>query len=40
MQIAAFFATDGALVIDPDGAGALFEMPISLPLPEGLNYLP
>jgi hypothetical protein len=40
LQIAAFFATDGALVIDPDGAGALFEMPISLPLPEGLNYLP
>ena len=40
IQIALFFASDGALVIDPDGAGALFEMPISLPLPEALSYLP
>ena len=39
-QIALFFASDGALVIDPDGAGAFFETPIALPLPEGLNYLP
>ncbi|MEJ8809855.1 Ig-like domain-containing protein [Variovorax ureilyticus] len=39
-QIALFFATDGAQVIDPDGAGALFEMPASLPLPESLNFLP
>ncbi len=39
-QIALFFATDGAQLIDPDGAGALFEMPINLPLPESLNFLP
>ena len=40
LQIAAFFASDGALTIDPDGAGPLFEMPIVPPLPETLNYLP
>ena len=40
MQIAIFFASDGTLVIDPDGAGPFFEMPIALPLPETLNYLP
>ena len=39
-QIATFFATNGFLTIDPDAAGPFFEMPISLPLPEGLNYLP
>jgi len=39
-QIALFFATDGATVIDPDGAQPLFEMPIVPPLPETLNYLP
>lgn len=39
-QIAVFFATDGAQVIDPDGAGPLFEMPAGLPLPETLNFLP
>jgi hypothetical protein len=39
-QIAAFFASDGALTIDPDGAGPLFETPIVLPLPEGLNFIP
>ena len=39
-QIATFFATNGATVIDPDGAGPFFETPIVLPLPEGLNYLP
>ena len=39
-QIAVFFATHGTTVIDPDGAGPFFEVPISLPLPEGLNYLP
>ncbi|HSS01673.1 MAG TPA: hypothetical protein VLM79_31655 [Kofleriaceae bacterium] len=38
-QIATFFATDGALTIDPDGPGPLFETPISLPLPEQLNFL-
>ncbi|NEX62255.1 Ig-like domain-containing protein [Noviherbaspirillum galbum] len=37
-QIATFFAT-GA-VIDPDGAGPFFEVPINPPLPESLNYLP
>jgi Bacterial virulence factor lipase N-terminal len=40
LQIAAFFASNGTLVIDPDNAGPLFEMPIALPLPETLNYLP
>lgn len=39
-QIALFFATDGATVIDPDAAGPLFEMPIVPPLPETLNFLP
>ena len=39
-QIALFFATDGAQVIDPDGASPLFEMPINPPLPETLNFLP
>jgi hypothetical protein len=42
MQIAVFFATDGAVVIDPDGAaGPFFEVPISLgqiPLMEDLNF--
>jgi hypothetical protein len=37
-QIATFFATDGALTIDPDGAGPVFETPIMLPLPEILNF--
>jgi hypothetical protein len=39
-QIATFFATDGATVLDPDGAGPFFEFPIAGPLPEGLNFLP
>lgn len=39
-QIAAFFASDGTSVIDPDGAGALFEVPIAGPLPEDLSYIP
>ncbi|MBL0942832.1 MAG: Ig-like domain-containing protein [Hydrogenophaga sp.] len=39
-QIAAFFASNGALVIDPDGPGPLFEVPIQGPLPEGLNFIP
>lgn len=38
-QIATFFATDGQVTIDPDGSGPLFETPISLPLPETLNFL-
>jgi hypothetical protein len=39
-QIAVFFQSDGAVVIDPDGGGPLFEVPIAGPLPEGLNFLP
>jgi hypothetical protein len=39
-QIAIFFASDGQVVIDPDGPGPLFEVPIVGPLPEGLNFLP
>lgn len=39
-QIALFFQSGGTLTIDPDGDGALFEMPIVGPLPETLNYLP
>ena len=39
-QIAIFFATHGTTVIDPDGPGALFEVPVILPLPETLSYIP
>jgi hypothetical protein len=39
-QIATFFATDGTLTIDPDGAGPFFETPIVPPLPEVLNFIP
>ncbi len=41
-QIAIFFATHGMTVIDPDVVlgSSVFETPISLPLPEALNYLP
>lgn len=39
-QIAAFFASNGALVIDPDNGGPLFEVPIQGDLPEGLNFIP
>jgi hypothetical protein len=39
-QIAIFFATDGALIIDPDGPGSLFEVPIFGPLPEDLGFIP
>lgn len=39
-QIAIFFASHGATVIDPDGAGPFFEVPVSLPLPETLNFIP
>jgi virulence factor lipase-like protein len=40
-QIATFFVTDGAMVIDPDAAGPFFEVPISpaqIPLMEDLNF--
>ena len=39
-QIALFFASQGTTVIDPDGAGPFFEVPIVPPLPEGLNFIP
>jgi hypothetical protein len=39
-QIARFFASQGTQVIDPDGAGALFELPIQGELPETLNFSP
>jgi Bacterial Ig-like domain len=39
-QIAVFFASGGTNVIDPDGAGPYFEVPLIGPLPEGLNFLP
>lgn len=39
-QLATFFASQGSTVVDPDGAGPLFETPIDLPLPETLNYIP
>ncbi|WP_280152523.1 Ig-like domain-containing protein [Piscinibacter sp. XHJ-5] len=39
-QTAAFFATDGTTVIDPDGAGPIFEVPIVPPLPEQLFFIP
>ena len=39
-QIAVFFATNGSTVIDPDGAGPIFEVPLIGALPEGLNFIP
>jgi len=39
-QIAVFLASDGETIMDPDGAGPLFEVPIVPPLPEELNFLP
>jgi len=39
-QIAVFFASGGALIIDPDGPGPLFEVPIAGPLPEDLGFIP
>jgi hypothetical protein len=39
-QIAVFFASHGTTVIDPDGGGPLFEVPIQGELPEGLNFIP
>ncbi len=37
-QIAIFFGSDGAVVVDPDGSGPFFEVPIVGPLPEALNF--
>lgn len=39
-QIGIFFASGGALTIDPDGPGPLFEVPIAGPLPEDLGFIP
>jgi hypothetical protein len=39
-QAAIFFATNGALIIDPDGPGPLFEVPIAGALPEDLGFIP
>ena len=38
-QIATFFASDGAVTIDPDGPGPIFETPTSM-VPEDLAYIP
>jgi len=40
LQIATFFASGGAVTIDPDGTGPFFETPIAGPLPEVLNFIP
>ena len=39
-QMADFFASNGATVVDPDGGAPFFEVPIAPPLPEGLNFIP
>jgi hypothetical protein len=39
-QIAVFFASHGTIIIDPDGPGPLFEVPIAGPLPEDLSFIP
>jgi len=40
-QIAAFLASNGTVLIDPDGAaGPFFEVPITGPLPETLSFIP
>jgi len=39
-QIALFLASHGTLVIDPDGAGPVFEVPVVPPLPETLSFIP
>lgn len=38
-QMGVFFASDGAITIDPDGAGPIFETPTSM-VWEDLNYIP
>ena len=38
-QITTFFASDGTVVIHPEPA-QFFEVPIVLPLPEDLNFIP
>ena len=39
-QIATFFASGGAVTIDPDGPAPFFEPPMGGPPPEDLAYLP
>lgn len=45
-QVAAFFVSDGAETIDPDGpcvssvSGCFFEVPMQGPLPEDLGFIP
>jgi hypothetical protein len=39
-QIATFLASGGVAVVDPDGAGPFFEVPIVPPLPEDLSFIP
>jgi hypothetical protein len=39
-QAAAFLASEGGVIVDPDEAGPLFETPISGPLPEDLSFIP
>lgn len=40
-QIATFLASDGTVIVDPDGAGGpLLEVPIAGPLPEDLSFIP
>ena len=39
-QIAQFFASGGTTIVDPDGAGPLFETPLSGPPWEDLAYIP
>jgi hypothetical protein len=39
-QIARFFASNGAVVVDPDGAGPLFETPLRVAPWEDLAYIP
>ena len=39
-QMALFFASHGTLVIDPDGTGPYFEVPLLGALPEGTNFIP
>lgn len=38
-QIAVFFETDGEMIVQPEPS-RYFEVPIVLPLPEGLNFIP
>ena len=38
-QIATFFASDGAMTIDPDGTAPFFETPTSM-VPEDLGFIP